>query len=291
MQKKPDSRINKAEEAQSPYQDLYVYYLNGVLESEEEADFGPSYLGNWVEEENSFLFFSSPSEPLVNQTIKRRPGLKVQDVFQFSYADWQGGDAGTQRIEPFLILPPWSKERAKEGETPIILDPGVVFGNGLHPTTRDCLKALALSFKTAAIESVLDLGTGTGILALAAARLGAKETVAIDLNPLCVKTAKKNVQNNHSESRIRVLEGRAENIDWTPFDLIIANIHYEVLEKIIQKGAGCGRRQKILFSGLMRTQCRNIKQSLKTHGFRLLGEWDHQMTWFTLLADAEGKKS
>ena len=171
----------------------------------------------------------------------------------------------------------------------IILDPGVVFGNCLHPTTRDCLKALTRLFGTDKPDKVLDLGTGTGILAIAAARLGAKETVAVDLNPLCVKTSKQNVRLNELESRIQVMEGRAESTSWVPFDLIIANIHYEVLEKLILKGAACDRRQKILFSGLLRTQYLDIKATLKKHGFVLLGEWDHEMTWFTILADTGEK--
>ena len=262
----------------------------GCLKGTDDAAFGDSYLGNWVEDGNSFLFFSEPSGNLVNQAINARPGLTVVDEFYFSYEDWQGGDAGPLRIEPFLILPPWGKEPADSDGMKIILDPGVVFGNCLHPTTRHCLEALSRVFKTATMEKVLDLGTGTGILALAAARLGARETVAVDLNPLCVKTTEKNVKLNDLESSIQVLEGRAESVSWEPFDLIIANIHYEVLEKIILKGAECGRRQKILFSGLMRTQYRNMKATLIRHGYALLGEWDHQMTWFTVLADTGGKK-
>ena len=188
-----------------------------------------------------------------------------------------------------MILPPWSKEPADENSVKIILDPGVVFGNCLHPTTRDCLKALSRLFGTVKLEKVLDLGTGTGILALAAARLGAKQTVAVDLNPLCVKTAQRNAKLNKLESQIQIMESRAESISWEPFDLIIANIHYEILEMIIQKGAACRRKQKILFSGLLRSQYLNIKATLKNHGFVLLGEWDHEMTWFTILADTGEK--
>ena len=290
MEKNPDSHDDKNQENKSPYEDLYVYFLNGVFERDDEADFGSFYMGNWVEDENSFLFFSKPSLDLVNQAIDTRTGLAMMDEFHFSYEDWQGGDTGPQRIEPFLISPPWSKETADKNEVQIILDPGVVFGNCLHPTTRDCLKALSRVFGKGKIEKVLDLGTGTGILALAAARLGTRETVAVDLNPLCIKTTGRNVKLNHLENSIQVIKGRAESISWEPFDLIIANIHYEVLEKIILKGAACDRKQKILFSGLMRTQYRNIKETLKDHGFGLLGEWDHQMTWFTVLAETGERK-
>ncbi len=87
-------RMNK-----SPYQDLHVYFLNGVLERDGDAPFGDTYLGNWVEDGNSFLFFSEPSGNLVNQAINARPGLTVVDEFYFSYEDWQGGDAGPLKIE------------------------------------------------------------------------------------------------------------------------------------------------------------------------------------------------
>ena len=291
MEKKPDNSKNQSEENKSPYKDLYVYFLNGVFEREDEAGFGSSYMGNWVEDGNSFLFFSKPTLNLVNRAMDTRPGLVVLDEFHFSYEEWQGGDASPQRIDPFLIFPPWSEEPDDKDAVKIIMDPGVVFGNCLHPTTRHCLKALSHVFGTAAIDKVLDLGTGTGILALAAARLGARETVAVDLNPLCVKTTERNVMLNDLEGSIHVLEGRAESISWETFDLIIANIHYEVLEKIILKGAECGRKQRILFSGLMRTQYRDIKATLNEQGFELLGEWDHQMTWFTVLADTGRKKT
>jgi len=281
--------LEESKDNKSPYQDLHVYFLNGVFERENEAGFGSSYMGNWVEDEISFLFFSEPSLDLVNQAIDMRPDLAVVDEFSFSYEDWQGGDTGPQRIAQFMILPPWWEEPSDDETVKIILDPGVVFGNCLHPTTRDCLNALSRLFGTTKPDKVLDLGTGTGILALAAARLGAKETVAVDLNPLCVKTSKRNVSLNDLQNRIQIMEGRAESLSWEPFDLIIANIHYEVLEKIIQKGAACGRKQKILFSGLLRSQYLNIKATLKNHGFVLLGEWDHEMTWFTILADTGEK--
>ena len=79
----------------------------------------------------------------------------------------------------------------------ILLDPGLVFGTGTHPTTRDCLDALELAAGSKKFNTVLDLGTGTGLLALAAAKLGSKGVVAADLNLLAAKTAERNVKLNH----------------------------------------------------------------------------------------------
>ena len=94
----PEQNEKKPEEGESPYGDLYVYFLNGVLERDGDAGFGDTYLGNWVEEGNSFLFFSKPSRDFVNRSIQTFPGLAVIDEYHFSYEDWQGGDAGPQRI-------------------------------------------------------------------------------------------------------------------------------------------------------------------------------------------------
>ena len=73
----PEQNEKEPKEGKSPYGDLYVYFLNGVLEGDGDAGFGDTYLGNWVEDGNSFLFFSKPSGNLVNQAINARPGLAV----------------------------------------------------------------------------------------------------------------------------------------------------------------------------------------------------------------------
>jgi ribosomal protein L11 methyltransferase len=72
----------------------------------------------------------------------------------------------------------------------ILMDPGVVFGTGTHPTTHDCLSALQLAFDRQAVTRVLDVGTGTGLLALAAAKMGRASRVAVDLNHLAAETAR-----------------------------------------------------------------------------------------------------
>jgi ribosomal protein L11 methyltransferase len=104
---------------------------------------------------------------------------------------------------------------------------------GLHPTTRDCLKAVVHLYRQSPFEKVLDLGTGTGILALAAVFLGAKEVLAVDLNPLCVKTAQKNVHLNGFNESIQIAEGDVKDFVDEPADLVVANIHYDVIVKLL----------------------------------------------------------
>jgi ribosomal protein L11 methyltransferase len=134
---------------------------------------------------------------------------------------------------------------------------------------------------------VLDLGTGTGVLALAAARLGAKKVLAVDLNPLCVKTCIRNVDHNGLDGIIEVAQGRAEDFVSKPADLVVANIHYQVLEDLFDKG--CFRdKPRLILSGLMRSQVANIRSRLDREGMRLGHEWDHEMTWYTMLIQNKG---
>jgi ribosomal protein L11 methyltransferase len=219
---------------------------------------------------------------MVFQLLREHPELELLEDYHFPYEQWQGGGPEPLKVEPFLIVPPWRSIEPDNGNIRILLDPGVVFGNGLHPTTRDCLRALVWLRKRHAFQRVLDLGTGTGILSLAAARLDAEKVLAVDLNPLCVKTARQNVELNLLEGAVEVAEGRAQDFVEEPADLMIANIHDEVLAGLIAS-EGIEKKPRLILSGLMRSQAGEIKSQTERQGFRLLREWDHEMTWFTLL--------
>jgi ribosomal protein L11 methyltransferase len=272
----------KPSESPEPYQDLYIYLINSVVSGRDEAGFGNEFLGTWVEGETSFLFFSIPSREKVDSLIMARPELSLLEEHHFSYEEWQGTKLDPARIDKFLIVPPWNSETAGEGEVRIILDPGVVFGTGLHPTTRDCLRALACLRKQFAYEHVLDFGTGTGVLALAAAFMGAKSVLAVDLNPLCVKTAKRNVHHNKLEGVVEVVEGKAEDLTEEPVDLVVANIHYDVLKSLLENES-FRKKEWLILSGLMRSQARVIKNRLERYGHRIVHEWDGEGMWATLL--------
>jgi ribosomal protein L11 methyltransferase len=104
-----------------------------------------------------------------------------------------------------VIVPSWRRHRRQEGEIILRLDPGLAFGTGMHPTTRMCL--LAVEELVQPGTRVLDVGTGSGILAIAAARLGAAEVIGFDIDPIAVSTARKNVALNHLSRVIKIDEG------------------------------------------------------------------------------------
>lgn len=277
--------MEKTRTVAGDYQDLYIYFLKGLAKRSDESYLGSAFIGNWVEGDTSFLFFSRPSQEMIDRLIEMRPGLEMIEEYHFTYEQWQGGSLEKLKVDHFLVIPPWEKVAPNEDEIRILLDPGVVFGNGLHPTTRDCLRALAFAHRRKPFERVLDLGTGTGILALAAALLNAKWVLAVDINPLCVKTANKNVRLNGLDRVIRVVEGPAENFVSEYADIVIANIHQEIIERLLEK-EDFRKQQRLIFSGLMRSQYREVKAQLASYDFRIVHEWDHDMTWFTMLVDA-----
>ncbi|MBN2059535.1 MAG: 50S ribosomal protein L11 methyltransferase [Deltaproteobacteria bacterium] len=265
-----------------PYEHLFIYHINGVVRDDAEEEFGESFIGSWVEDSYSFLFFNEPSPEEIDQFLGRHRNLSLIEDYCFSYDQWQGGDQDVVKVEKLRIIPPWRECASQEDMIDILLDPGVVFGNALHPTTRDCLKAILIAADEKSFSHVLDIGTGTGILALAAAYLGAASVIAIDLNPLCVKTAEWNVELNRMGNIIKVFEGAAEESIDEEADLVLANIHYDVILKLLEK-EGFRNKRIIILSGLMRSQARDLKYRIKKHDLVLLREWDHEMTWHTMM--------
>jgi ribosomal protein L11 methyltransferase len=281
-----DPHQNRRKKNACPYRDLYIYYLAGRLKPAKQI-FQDNFIGNWEEENDSFLFFSSPAGRQLDHLLRTQPHLSLLDSFQMSYEQWQSQNFTTLHHGLFCILPAW--ETLPDGSTDpakktILLDPGVVFGNGTHPTTGDCLDALELAFATTFSdrppETILDLGTGTGLLALAAARLGGKKILALDLNPLAVETALKNVCLNGLEGSVLAVQGRAEDgIDFTA-DLVIANIHYDVMRRLV-RSKGFLQKKRFILSGLLRSQAKALAEILAKLPVSVQKMWTHDGIWHT----------
>jgi ribosomal protein L11 methyltransferase len=267
-----------------PYNDLYIYQLGGKLTSHREISLS-GFIGNWEEDDFSFLFFSDPVHDEIKVLLSAQPQLTLIDSYHMPYKQWQGTKFAAFDQGCFQIIPPWENgSNGRPDKLPIILDPGLVFGTGTHPTTRDCLDAVQLACRDRAPERVLDLGTGTGLLALATARLGCRLNLAVDLNLLAAKTAKKNVGLNRLEKQIAVVQGHAETFIDCPADLLIANIHYNVMQKLICAKAFSIQKRFIL-SGLLRSEAKQVRIELERLSAKILKSWTHDGIWHTFYGE------
>jgi ribosomal protein L11 methyltransferase len=178
------------------------------------------------------------------------------------------------RLSPRIwITPSWEAATACEpGMREVRLDPGMAFGTGTHATTSLCAEALDELLAERAGLSVLDLGTGTGILAMAARVLGAGRVCAVDLDPQAVACAAENVERN-SLSDIEVGLGSAEQTGGS-FDIVVANLLAPVLLRIAQPlAARLGPGGVLLWSGVLPHQADEVEQAFLAQGLPPGGRW------------------
>jgi ribosomal protein L11 methyltransferase len=280
-------QINPGLTGDGPSRDLFIYYLKGRLQTE-SGMFQNNFFGNWEENEDSFLFFSSPASRQIQNLLYHQKQLSYIDSYEMSYDQWLGEVFSTFEHGNFRITPAWeSGEGGLDGhKIGILLDPGLVFGTGTHPTTRDCLEALETAAGSKEFQTVLDIGTGTGLLSLAAARLGSKRVVAVDLNSLAARTAAGNVRLNQLEDRVMVVQGQAEDVIAYPADLIIANIHYDVMRHLINS-KGFLNKKRFILSGLLRSEAKDIAGSLARRPVKVLQQWTRDGIWHTFYGKVE----
>lgn len=135
--------------------------------------------------------------------------------------------------ERLVICPSWLDYDPKPDEIIIRLDPGMAFGTGLHPTTQSCLRALESLVRPG--TTVLDLGTGSGILAIAAAKLGAESVLALDSERQAVAVARGNLSENDVDECVRVRHGSLADVSGS-YDLVAVNILARVIMEMVEEG-------------------------------------------------------
>ena len=262
-----------------PYETLYIYEICGEIQGSRNL-FKEDFIGCWNEEGSSFLFFSQPHDEELEALVDQR-GLSLLTRNILDYKAWQAGE----ELRPFKIgnlvfSPPWENVVVGKEETLVHIDPCVVFGTGYHPTTRSCLRALWEIYQKERPGKVLDLGTGSGILALAAAKWGAKRVLAIDCNELAVETALRNVSLNGEWERIEVRQGKAEDFIDEEADLVCANLHLRVMEFLLRKEELFKKRWLIL-SGLFHRDGQDIENRLQQRAVTIFQRFEEK-NWITL---------
>ncbi|MDD3269798.1 MAG: 50S ribosomal protein L11 methyltransferase [Syntrophomonadaceae bacterium] len=171
--------------------------------------------------------------------------------------------------ERLVIKPSWEEYQAKDGEVIIDIDPGMAFGTGIHASTRFCMKFVDQYVKGG--ESIVDAGCGSGILSIAAAKLGAVRVFAMDVDELAVKIARENIALNGLKDVIQAQTGDiVEEIGQQRPDMILANITAEVVSLLIPEAAKVLAPGTYLFgSGIVDSRWPGVKKQLEEHGFEI----------------------
>jgi ribosomal protein L11 methyltransferase len=179
-----------------------------------------------------------------------------------------------------VIKPTWRRHRAAPDEVVLALDPGMAFGTGLHPTTRLCLAALDALADRGIVEGAraLDVGCGSGILAIAAVRLGAASVLGVDTDPIAIEATAANAARNRLGRRVRARDGSVPTGE-PPFDLVLANLIASVLIGLAPRLAGELRRGgTLLASGIFVDREADVRTAfadagLDVRGRTVEGEW------------------
>jgi ribosomal protein L11 methyltransferase len=160
--------------------------------------------------------------------------LRTRIVDEADWADaWKAHFPVLRVGRRIVVRPTWRRHAAAPEDVVLMLDPGMAFGTGLHPTTRLCLMALESLAERGALAGarVLDVGSGSGILSIAATRLGAASALALDIDPIAVEASAANARRNHLGRRIRALLGSLPTRE-PAFDVVVANLIGSLLVRL-----------------------------------------------------------
>ena len=186
-----------------------------------------------------------------------------------------------------VIKPSWRRHRKTGDQVVIDLDPGMAFGTGLHPTTRLCLTALEERADRGPLGRVLDVGCGSGILSIAAVRLGGTRALGVDIDPIAVEATVANARHNRVGKRVRAWEGSVPTGEG-PFDTVLANLIAGVLIEIAPDLAGeLGPGGTLIGSGIFIDREAATMRALDAAGFEVTGRW-HESDWVALEAVLPG---
>ncbi len=168
-----------------------------------------------------------------------------------------------------VIVPEWQSYEPQPDEVAIVLDPGMAFGTGTHPTTRLCLEILEEVILPG--MRALDLGTGSGVLAIAAAKQGAEVVHAVDVDPIAARAAQDNAAANAVSDRVCVEEGSLDRASGR-YDLVMVNILARVILALLDKGLAdvLAPEGVVIASGIIDDQEAEVRAGFQAHGIEIV---------------------
>ena len=247
-----------------------------------EADDGVAYLSFYLEEdEDKEKVLANVKKELEEMSAYVNVGACEIEESQTEDVDWVNNWKKYFHqfyVDDILIIPSWEDVKPSDEDKMVIhIDPGTAFGTGMHETTQLCIRQIRKY--TTETTKILDVGCGSGILGLAAAKLGAADVLAIDLDELAVKVAAENTEKNGLSSVVRVAHGDLLEKREEKADVIVANIIADVICYL------CGPVKKHLLeggtficSGIIREREEDVQRALAAAGYTVCnrlakGEW------------------
>ncbi len=217
-------------------------------------------------------------------------GLKIGagkiEIAKVKREDWK--ESWKRHFHPMeighslLVKPSWSKKRPRKNQAVVILDPGLSFGTGQHPTTSFCLNQIVAavcdrrerrSQSAATTKSFLDIGTGSGILAIAAAKLGYQPVHAFDFDPEAVRVAKENTRKNRVDGKIKLTRGDVTKLPLKParpYELVCANLISNLLiaerRRIVNRLKPGGT---LVLAGILAVEFHEVRAAFEKLGLKL----------------------
>ncbi len=264
--------------------------LPGEAWSDEPLPPGPLVVRGYIPADESAPTAQRQIEEALYYLKKLYPLIPAPEFQVIEEEEW--AEAWKKHYHPIrigqriLIKPAWVEVEMRPEDIVIEMDPGMAFGTGTHPTTQLCLQAVE---RFAGPETrLLDLGTGSGVLAIAAARLGTPHVFACDIDPLAVRVAQENVRRNGVQDRVSVAQGSLAELlaegqcfDWAVANLtarVITELAGQGLERVIQPGG------RFVFSGLIDTQAEEVADVLEAVGLPVV-ERESMSDWVMLIAE------
>lgn len=199
--------------------------------------------------------------------------------------NWKQFFKCTEIGDRLCICPSWEEYNNVNGRVVLNIDPGAAFGTGTHATTSMCLEALEKLVTSD--MTVLDIGSGSGILSIAAILLGAKDVVGVDIDPVAVKVAKENAALNNVEDKAKYILGNLDEEITDTYDIVVANI---VADAIIALSDSAKRRMKkdgwFLCSGIIDIRASEVEAALISRGYKIMQKMVNN-NWVAFLAKAD----
>ncbi|WP_353894342.1 50S ribosomal protein L11 methyltransferase [Proteinivorax hydrogeniformans] len=199
---------------------------------------------------------------------------------QLSESDWE--NHWKQYFKPvevapnLIIKPPWESYEPKSKAVVVELDPGQAFGTGTHPTTAMCLNKITELIKTD--DKVLDVGCGSGVLSITAAKHGAHDVIGLDVDSTAIRVAKQNLKLNNCEN-IKFIRGSLDDLDTLRADLVIVNIIADVILSILPNISRYIKEDgHLVLSGIILPRQKEVVESLNKNGYTIKdidtdGDW------------------